>query len=114
MERHQPITQQAVACNPLKTLNESEIKMKVIEYKVRPVTRYIVTQYLSQDILKNKASYTCGEFANVDQANRVAASLAQTHQETSEISDEYEVFYSLYSHQYDESEYDNCGLIKVR
>lgn len=88
--------------------------MKVIEYKVRPVTRYIVTQYLNQDTLKNKASYTCGEFANLEQANRVAASLAKTHQEASESFSEYEVFYSLYSHQYDESEYDNCGMIKVR
>lgn len=88
--------------------------MKVIEYKVRPVTRYIVTQYLNQDSLKNKASYICGEFANVEQANRVAASLATTHQEASESLDPYEVFYSLYSHQYDESEFDNCGMIKFR
>lgn len=100
----------------LKTLNESEINMKVIEYKVRPVTRYIVTKYVSdhqvlEGVMRSSSSENCGEFDNVSKANGVAAALARDNQEVENTS---EVFYKLYSHEYDETEYPNNGLIKVK
>ena len=64
-----------------------------IEYRVRPVTRYIVTRYHSDmEVVKTDdltAVYsrgpagidTCGEFANEDMAGRVAKALADAEPE---------------------------------
>ena len=49
--------------------------MKIIEYKVRPVTRYIVTRYESEE--NSGASSTCGEFAQESLALQVGFALAK-------------------------------------
>lgn len=46
----------------------------MIEYKVRPVTRFIVTKFVQDG--KAALSEGCGEFGNERQANRIAAALA--------------------------------------
>lgn len=54
--------------------------MKTIEYRVRPVTRYIVTRYHSEHDeatgLGAGGCETIGEFPNSKQANSVAIALA--------------------------------------
>lgn len=89
--------------------------MKVIEYKVRPVTRYIVTRYtsdheISDNVRCSGSSENCAELSNVRQANMIAHALAVSETKDNVNSD---VYYKLYSHEYDESEYPNNGLIKV-
>lgn len=81
---------------------------KTIEFTVRPVTRYIVTSYSRVD--RSGSSENCGEFDNVRQANRVANALALSEAKS---YPQYDVYYKLYSHEYDESEFPNNGLIKV-
>lgn len=49
--------------------------MQKIEYRVRPVTRYVVTRY-HQDRANGGAVETCGEFENEDKAYEVGAALA--------------------------------------
>lgn len=55
--------------------------MKTIEYRVRPVTRYIVTRYHSENDedtgLSGGGVETIGEFQNSQQANRVAVALSK-------------------------------------
>lgn len=82
--------------------------MKVIEYKVRPVTRYIVTKYtsdyaISEDIRCSGSSENCGEFQNVGLANRAAEGLARS-QLLGPIETPGEVHYQMYSHEYNETE----------
>jgi hypothetical protein len=50
----------------------------MIEYKVREVTRYIVTRFYDfpDDYANSKGSKVLGEFANEDQAYEVADALA--------------------------------------
>lgn len=76
-----------------------------VEFKVRPVTRYVVTKYTVGN--GHTSSENLGEFVNVGRANMAADSFAKTE----EYADE--VYYKLYSHDYDETEYPNSGLIKV-
>lgn len=76
-----------------------------VEYKVRPVTRYVVTKYTQSN--QHTSSENLGEFLNVGRANMVAHSLAGTE----EYADE--VYYKLFSHEYDETEYENNGLVRV-
>lgn len=83
-----------------------------VEFKVRPVTRYIVTRY-SQNLDKAFTlgnSENCAELSNVRQANMIAYALAVSEAKDNVNSD---VYYKLYSHEYDESEFPNNGLIKV-
>lgn len=52
-----------------------------IEYRVRPVVRYIVTRFssTSHDNGKSQAgSQVCGEFDNADMANTVANAMSAT------------------------------------
>lgn len=88
---------------------ESGIAKDRIEFVVRPVTRYIVTRYSKLGNSGN--SENCGEFDNVRKANCVAAALAKDY---SGLEEHHEVFYKLYSHEYDELEFPNNGLIKVK
>lgn len=58
--------------------------MKTIEYRVRPVTRYIVTRFERQDDnngLCSGGSEGCGEFDREDSAEKIAMALAnaETH-----------------------------------
>jgi len=53
--------------------------MKTIEYRVRPVTRYIVTRFESED--RMGASSSCGEFDREDEALRVGFAAAKMDQE---------------------------------
>lgn len=48
------------------------------EIRVRPVVRYIVTEYKSDDELNTASSASLGEFENVRNANRVGQILAET------------------------------------
>lgn len=95
--------------NDLKETLESGSR---IEFKVRPVTRYIVTRY-SQNLdsaFTLGSSENCAELSNVRQANMIAHALAVSEAKDNINSD---VYYKLYSHEYDESEFPNNGLIKV-
>lgn len=47
-----------------------------IEYRVRPVTRYIITRYESSERVGSVG--TVGEFPNVSTANRICEALAAT------------------------------------
>lgn len=47
-----------------------------VEYRVRPVTRYIVTRYHEED--RGAGVETIGEYPNPHTANRVAKSLAES------------------------------------
>lgn len=47
-----------------------------IEYRVRPVTRYIITRYESTENVGSVG--TVGEFTNVRSANRICEALAAT------------------------------------
>jgi hypothetical protein len=49
--------------------------MKTIEYKVRPVTRYIVTRFESDG--ESGGSEVCGEFDREENAMRVGFALAK-------------------------------------
>ena len=52
--------------------------MKTSEYRVRPVTRYVVTEYKSEDDGNGRASGGCsiiGEFPNQHYAEKVAESM---------------------------------------
>lgn len=91
-------------------MNEKEIKWKT-EYRVRPVTRYVVTKYTYAEF-GHAGSENCGEFQNVGNANRTCHALAVSHLNEGEDG-ECEVYYKLYSHEYDETEYENNGLIRV-
>lgn len=91
---------------------EKEIKWQT-EYKVRPVTRYVVTRYTSAvDQICIKGSENCGEFDNLKNANTVCESLAKCHLDDFYTKD-HDVYYKLYSHEYDETEYENNDLVKV-
>lgn len=51
---------------------------KVIEYRVRPVTRYVVTRFHSEGegpVRGMAGCETCGEFDNMERANTVAHAL---------------------------------------
>lgn len=91
---------------------ESESVNRKVEFVVRPVTRYIVTRYSKslQDSYDLGRSENCGEFPNVGLANRTAHALSLT--ELKQNPDD-EVYYKLYSHDYDELEYPNNGYIQV-
>lgn len=80
-----------------------------VEYRVRPVTRYIVTRYLVP-LVGHAGSENCAELSNVRQANMIAHALAVSEAKDNINSD---VYYKLYSHEYDESEFPNNGLIKI-
>jgi hypothetical protein len=56
---------------------------KLIEYKVRPVTRYVVTRFEDYGPESNKggASETNGEFDNAQTAYAVAYALCRTEHE---------------------------------
>ena len=82
-----------------------------VEYKVRPVTRYIVTRY-TVPAVGSPGSENLGEFQNVGLANRTAHGLAMSEL-VGPIEDPTEVYYQLYSHEYDETEYPNNGLIRA-
>jgi hypothetical protein len=79
-----------------------------VEFVVRPVTRYIVTRYSKTETTGN--SENCGEFLNVGLANRTAHALSLTELKQNPAD---EVYYKLYSHDYDELEYPNNGYIQV-
>jgi hypothetical protein len=52
---------------------------KVSEYRVRPITRYIVTHFHSENDGNGSNSggcQECGEFSNEAQANRMGAALS--------------------------------------
>lgn len=83
-----------------------------VEFKVRPVTRYIVTRY-SQNLdnaFTLGSSENCAELSNVRQANMIAHALAVSEAKDNQGG---EVYYKLYSHDYDESEFPNNGMIRV-
>lgn len=48
-----------------------------IEYRVRPVTRYIVTRYMTADGASDAGSSVAGEYDNADMAYEVAYALAR-------------------------------------
>lgn len=79
-----------------------------VEFVVRPVTRYIVTRYSKTETTGN--SENCGEFPNVGLANRTAHALSLAELKHNPFD---EVYYKLYSHDYDELEYPNNGYIQV-
>ena len=87
---------------------ESESVSRKVEFVVRPVTRYIVTRYSKTET--TGSSENCGEFPNVGLANRAAHALSLTELKQNPA---YEVYYKLYSHDYDELEYPNNGYIQV-
>jgi hypothetical protein len=47
------------------------------EIRVRPVVRYVVTDFTCDEDYKNQRSIPYGEFDNVDRANAVAHALAE-------------------------------------
>jgi hypothetical protein len=51
--------------------------MSYREIRVRPVVRYIVTDFTCDDDYGNQRSIPFGEFDNVDRANTVAHALAE-------------------------------------
>lgn len=51
--------------------------MSYREIRVRPVVRYIVTDFTCDDDYKNQKSIPFGQFDNVDRANVVAYALAE-------------------------------------
>lgn len=54
--------------------------MKTVEFRVRPVVRYLVTQFTKEEAPNSAigvGSATIGEFANEELATRIAISLAQ-------------------------------------
>lgn len=59
--------------------------MKTIEYRVRPVTRYIVTRYYSEILPNGTGCGGCesigGEFDNMEQANKVAKAMSSLEPE---------------------------------
>lgn len=68
-----------------------------VEYKVRPVTRYVVTEFNQYE--NGQQSKIIGEFDNFGMANKVCAAVAyddQSFPETGKV----EVYYSLYSPDY--------------
>ena len=87
---------------------EPENLNRKVEFVVRPVTRYIVTRYSKTETTSN--SENCGEFLNVGLANRTAHALSLTELKHNPSD---EVYYKLYSHDYDELEYPNNGYIQV-
>ena len=87
---------------------EIESLNRKVEFVVRPVTRYIVTRYSKTETTSN--SENCGEFLNVGLANRTAHALSLTELKQNPSD---EVYYKLYSHDYDELEYPNNGYIQV-
>lgn len=52
-----------------------------IEYRVRPVTRYVVTRFHSGE--RSAGCETCGEFDNMQRANTVAEALHKSEQGSS-------------------------------
>lgn len=56
--------------------------MSIHEIRVRPVVRYIVTEYIADDDMRNGSSSGYGTFDNVHDANRVASALAAEAGET--------------------------------
>lgn len=61
--------------------------MKKIEYRVRPVTRFIVTRYEEFDhgSTGGSSSESLGEFENAHQADNVATALAKSDGHVNEI-----------------------------
>lgn len=51
---------------------------EIIEYRVRPVTRYMVTRYYESADGQMAGCCSLGEFENVGAADRVALALQQT------------------------------------
>lgn len=49
--------------------------MKTVEYRVRPVTRYVVTRFESDSLTGSSAVETLGEFSNEWYASRVRTAL---------------------------------------
>lgn len=91
-------------------MNEKEIEWHY-EFKVRPVTRYIVTKYTSGNY-GHAGSENLGEFQNVQMANQVCHAMAVSHLNDG-VEGVCEVYYKLYSHEYDETEFPNNGLVKL-
>lgn len=78
--------------------------MHKVEFKVRPVTRYIVSEYHSySDDPKYGSSQVCGEFQNVQLANQACDALAHNYVGGPENT-QLEIFYKLFSHDYDSDE----------
>jgi hypothetical protein len=53
--------------------------MREVEYRVRPVTRFVVTRWYHEDQeggRQNGGSEVCGEFENMQRANKVCEALA--------------------------------------
>lgn len=50
--------------------------MKIVEYKVRPVGRYVVTRFTSDDENRSAGIETIGEFASQAGAEEIASALA--------------------------------------
>ena len=50
--------------------------MSIHEIRVRPVVRYIVTEYKADDDMRNASSSPFGVFDSVHDANRVAEAMA--------------------------------------
>ena len=48
-----------------------------LEYKVRPVTRYVVTRYMESESGRAGSSSRCGEYDNADVAYEVACALCK-------------------------------------
>lgn len=97
------------------TIEKSEEKPQSrAEFKVRPVTRYIVTKYTSGCRLGGQTgSENLGEFQNVQMANQVCHAMAVSHLNEG-VEGTCEVYYKLYSHEYDETEFPNNGLVKLQ
>lgn len=83
--------------------------MHKVQFKVKPVTRYIVTEYTQhEDNINGKISgftnsAVCGEFANVGLANQACDALAHNYIAPIEVED-VEIQYKLFSHDYDQDE----------
>ena len=77
--------------------------MSTIQYKVKPVTRYIVTRYeASGDQHSGRASTeTCGEFDNYRKANSACQALALSEPLPEEMEGVHLTQYRLFSPDYD-------------
>lgn len=77
--------------------------MSIIQYKVKPVTRYIVTRYegFGDEHSGRAATETCGEFDNYRKANIVCQALAKTEPLPDEVEGVHLTQYRLFSPDYD-------------
>lgn len=68
-----------------------------VEYKVRPVTRYVVTEFNQYD--NGQQSKIIGEFDNFGMSNQVCAALAYDRH-NNRFDKNLKVYYSCYSPDY--------------